>query len=483
MNIRTVLGPSLIAVVAACGSSKTPPGSGEAPGGSSGSFESGTPDPDSGPGGSFMGGDDSGTPSAALPRCTAAGQCVQSCSGTPTTISGTVYDPAGRNPLYGVVVFVPSSTPAPFPAGASCASCASLYTGDPIAFAVTDAAGRFRIQGAPDGANIPLVVQIGKWRRQLTLPSVPACATTEVPDGTLRLPRNRMEGDIPAIAISTGGADSLECLLGRIGIDASEYGPGPSSPARIHIYQGAGGANTSPSAQESYKALWDSKDDLQRYDVVLLSCEGDETAHMNQQALFDYATAGGRVFASHYHYAWFNTGPFGAENLAKWKTGGNTIADLDAVIETTLPNGQPFPRGQAMKDWLGNVGALVNGELPITVARHNADVSVANTASVPWIAADAKSEAPGATQYFSADTPFGAGAEACGRVVYSDLHVGGTSADYGFDGTHVPSGAIVPTGCKDARLSPQEDALEFMLFDLSACIAPPDEAPTLPVIR
>src|SRR6185437_5772934 len=146
------------------------------------------------------------------------------------------------------------------------------------------------------------------------------------------------------------------------GLDASEYGPGPSSPARIHIYRGAGGANTSPSAQESYVALWDSKDDLQRYDVVLLSCEGDETAHMNQQALFDYAAAGGRVFASHYHYAWFNTGPFAAENLAKWKTGGNTIDDLNAIIETTLPSGQPFPRGQAMKDWLGNVGALTNGE-------------------------------------------------------------------------------------------------------------------------
>ena len=221
-----------------------------------------------------------------------------------------------------------------------------------------------------------------------------------------------------------------------------------------------------------------------RYDVVLFSCEGHETANMNQQALFDYAAMGGRVFASHYHYAWFNTGPFGAANLAKWKTGGHTIADLKATIETTLPDGTPFPRGQALKDWLGGVGALVGGELPISFARHNANVTLANTPSVPWITADDQSDSAGATQYFSADTPLGtASGEACGRVVYTDLHVGAASADYGFDGTHVPGSAVVPDGCVDGKLSAQEDALEFMLFDLSACIQPPEQSPSLPIAR
>jgi hypothetical protein len=174
----------------------------------------------------------------------------------------------------------------------------------------------------------------------------------------------------------------------------------------------------------------------------------------------------------------------GAANLAKWKTGGQSVGDLQAEIATTLPDGRAFPRGEAMKAWLGNVGALVNGELPIQVARHNADVTLANAPSIPWITADAQSKAPGATEYFSVDTPLGtAPAEACGRVVYSDLHVGAASADYGFDGTHVPSDAVVPTGCVDAPLSSQESALEFMLFDLSACITPPDQSPSLPVTR
>ena len=64
----------------------------------------------------------------------------------------------------------------------------------------------------------------------------------------------------------------------------------------------------------------------------------------------------------------------------------------DSIL-TTLPNGQAFPRGIAMDAWLTNVGALgvagaPAGELPIVQARHNADVSAANTPSVPWIITD-----------------------------------------------------------------------------------------------
>ena len=185
--------------------------------------------------------DDGGA--ALLPRCiTATHQCVSSCaSGGETTLTGTVYDPAEKNPLYGIVVYVPSEPPAAIATGASCYSCGSLYTGNPIAVAVTDSAGNFTIHGVPDGANIPLVVQVGKWRMQYTLPSVTACQANDaggILKAKLKLPNNHQVGDIPSIAIATGGADSLECLLHRIGVDESEYGPGPTSPGRIHIFFG-----------------------------------------------------------------------------------------------------------------------------------------------------------------------------------------------------------------------------------------------------
>ncbi|HXN31787.1 MAG TPA: hypothetical protein VN894_08000, partial [Polyangiaceae bacterium] len=457
---------------------------------------------------------DSGSSSTAPSGCTSQGQCVNHgcANGGHTTISGTVYDPAGVNPLYNVAVYVPQSPPSPLPAGASCYTCQSLYTGGVVAGTLTDAAGNFSIVDAPTGSAVPLIVQIGKWRRQYTI-DVADCANT--PQPTLRLPANASEGDLPNIAVSTGGADSLECLLRRIGVDAGgntggtgEYVNGAGGGGHIHIFQGGtnapagingngngGGGATGASvpgatmaggSPASATALWTSGPAMQPYDIVLLSCEGGETASSNPQALNDYAGLGGRVFASHFHYSWFNQAPFAAYNLATWTRGTNNTGNINALIQTTLSDRvTPFPKGIAMQQWLTNVNALasVPPELPIQVSRHNADVSAANTPSTAWIVADPLAPSPGATQYFSWDMPVpNPTQQPCGRVVYSDLHVGAASADYGQGaGTqNVPAGAITPSGCANNSLSPQEKALEFMLFDLSSCLTPVSQKPQAP---
>jgi hypothetical protein len=405
-------------------------------------------------------------------------QCQQhECASGKTTISGKVYDPAGKNPLYNVAVFIPNSPLEPLALGASC-DCEKLYTGKPVVSTLTNAQGEFKLENAPDGADIPLVIQIGKWRRQFKIPSVAMCGETKLDDKLLRLPSNRMQGDMPRIAISTGSADTLECLLRRVGVDGSEYIGGAGGDNRIHIFQGSGmgnrmSPNTSPAAPMSSGALWPSKDELMKYDLVLLSCEGEETKGMNQQALHDYASAGGRVFASHFHYAWFNSGPYAAENLATWTPGSQSIGDIGGTIVTN------FPKGLALQQWLMNTGALQMGELPIQEARHNADVTMAHSVSQPWILANQAAKAPGATQYFSFNTPTDTmvgpdGKDYCGRVVFSDLHVGAAS----FDNPAMP----VPQSCSNVDLSPQEKALEFMLFDLSACVIPDDRPPAPPPI-
>ncbi|MGO9838217.1 MAG: hypothetical protein ACLP1X_28895 [Polyangiaceae bacterium] len=412
-----------------------------------------------------------GSPDAGIGIC----QCPQERT---TTVSGTVYDPANVNPLYNVAVYIPNAVTLPaLPQGVSCNPCSGEDV-NAVASAVTDAMGYFSISNAPDGANIPLVVQVGKWRMAYTLASIAPCQDNPQPDHSLRLPKNHTEGDLPNIAISTGAGDSLECLPLRMGVDADEYVGGAGGTGRIHVFTGYMGAATQGgTSPDPGSALWDSDKDIDPFDYVLLSCEEEETANMNQQVLLDYANSGGRVFASHFHYAWFNTGPFTtliSPPLAMWTPGAQPIGSISGNLVTTLPNGMPFPEGVAMNTWLGNVGALTSGELSIVDAFHNVDVGAANTYSETWVSADNHSSAPGGSEYFSFDTPVGSDVGKCGRVVYSDLHVSGgpgsgLNPDYPGSTT---GGGIVPNGCSTHPLTPQEQAIEFMMFDIAHCTVP-----------
>ncbi len=525
-----------VLVAPACGGSSSSPGFGSPGGGSSsgagvgsGSGTSsggsgGTPILGSGSGGGSGG---SGGPAAdgGIP-CPSGMQCNVSCSGGgTTTITGTILDPAGADPLYNVIAYVPSSPVGKLPSGvltgADKCSCSALLQGDPLVYGSSDTAGKFTISNAPVGTNIPLVIQVGKWRKQVTVTTT-ACQGADA--GKISLPKNATEGDIPDIAVSTGGADSLECLMRRIGLDATEYVPGWTQPGHVHIFNGsAGEQNPMTSAPDSTASLWDSTADLMKNDIVLLSCEGQEPAAAIPQNLEDYLNAGGRAFASHFHYAWFSGplqggGTYSAPadwgtNLAQWTGGGGgggggATATVGGTIVTTLTAGGAFPKGLALSQWLGNVNALggtvAANELPVAAPRYNANVTTEKP-SQSWIQLDPATDPTGAkapTLYFSFDTPVnapassdGGGPQYCGRAVFSGLHVGGASYDgvnctatggghggagngQGCNTGHVAA-APPPTGCDTAHpLSPQEKALEFMLFDLSACVIPENVPPT-----
>jgi hypothetical protein len=479
--------------------------------------------------------------------------------GGTTTLSGIVYDPAHKNPLYDVVVYVPNL---PIPLGAlthgvpSCASCSSLYLGSPVTATTTGTDGSFMLTNVPvpTSGNVPVVIQVGKWRRQFTWSGVNACnpnPASATVAALLQLPGKENSAgpvydDLPQIAVSTGGADSMECLFERIGFSTTEYTSGSGGTGHIHIFTGSSqGASTtagthnsavgpSGTAVVSKSNLWKTAADLDPYDIVILSCEGEETrgnaaggsagnglSTTDLQNLTSYATNGGRVFASHFHYAWFNqggAGTFGVDTLATWtpnadnpNTGYSTGAysgpiyndedggdSVNAKIITTYADGGVFPRGSAMKQWLGNVGALATNEAPtgelfISNPRFNVYVSPTDTASQAWLVPDNagyvyydENDNPqtlgNSTQYMSFDTPVGgtgdAGSPYCGRAVYSDLHVGAASGDYpGFESSGTP---VAPTNCEDVNLSAQEKALEFMLLDLASCVTGDTNLPTPP---
>jgi hypothetical protein len=480
-------------------------GTGTGGGGGSG----GVPSLDSGSGGSggtAGGGGDGGVP------CPPGLMCNVSCSGGKTTsVTGTVYDPALRNPLYNISIYVPAVplTPLPkgVPTGKDACSCGALYQSGAIVNTSTAVDGTFELKNVPVGSGVPLVIQVGKWRRQFKI-DVKACQDNAQPDKSLGLPNAVAAGDtddnLPDIAVSTGSADTLECLMTRIGLPSSEYVAGTGTTGHIHVYSGGsifGGAGAPetpamPGAPHSWTDLWASQSQLMPYDIVLLSCEGGETWKANPPALEAYLDAGGRAFASHYHYAWFS-GPIQSSqsytaptdwgtNLATWTGGSSSGGEpIGGVIDLTL-NGstKPFPKGVVLAQWLMNLGALGAGgvpstELSIYESRFNASVGPTNLSSQPWITADSSSGAGGyPTEYFSFDTPVGASA-VCGRAVFSDLHVSGDPS------THDKPLMAPPAKCATGPLSPQEKALEFMLFDLSSCVipdtvSPPDAGSPLP---
>ena len=415
---------------------------------------------------------------------------VHNCAGgAKTTLTGTVFAPNGTLPLYNATVFIPNGPLDEFTEGVACDRCDGVVSGNPIAIDQTGPDGKFTLLDVPSGTNIPLVIQLGRWRRVANIASVTACATEEVASVTTRLPKNSAMGHIPAMAIASGDADPFECLLLKIGLDKDEI-TAPTGSGRVHFYKATNkpGLDLSPSAP-SAKELYKSLDDLKKYDVVLLPCEGGEfdkskikdvVLDPNPLPLFEqYVNAGGRVFATHYSYAWltYANSPFNkiATPLdvdGQWPVGqkddyNNTIA---ADLVTT------FPKGADFASWLQFADAVSDpNKLNIDQGRHDV-TGVDPMYAQPWATYDftAKGSGPGAMHFtFNAplDPPKDAmgNPEYCGRVVFSDFHVTA--------GALIDNPKTFPSACKSDPMTDQEKALAFMLFDLSSCVQDDSQEP------
>ena len=416
-----------------------------------------------------------------------------------TSVSGTVYAPNGTLKLYGVDVYVPRSDPGPLAEGVQCNNCAIGLQGGSYAQTRTDENGHFVLEDVPATTNVPLVIQIGKWRRQITLPAVAACQDLALPVTDTRLPKDRSEGDLPQIAISTGAADALECLVYRLGIGATEFTT-PVGGGRVHMYSNVGLAaptaqppsfgrgsdrfnSTWPGGADAVfgdsRDLWASSTSLNPYDIVMLSCEGGQYATTKPQTAMDalesYADAGGRVFMSHWHNIWIG-GESGNlthgipdwQAVATWNYAAaqDELTQLDIVDETV-------PKGMSFATWLLNNGVPgPRGQLTISEPRYTCQ-SHDSMRGERWVYVDPLlSTPPGkvSVQDLLFTTPQNKLPEdRCGKVVFSDMHVSSGSVS-GSGTTGTTYAYPFPNGCSTSDLTPQEKALAFIFFDISSCV-------------
>jgi hypothetical protein len=462
--------------------------------------------------------------------CTGVCQQVPNCPpGTTTTLTGTVYDPAGNHPLYNALVYVPDnpSDPGlqPFPAGIACDVCGSTAAGNPLVTTFTAPDGTFTLSGVPVGPSIPLVVQLGRWRRQFTENIATSCGANSVPAKTLTMPKNHTEGDIPRIGVLTGGFDPMECVLRKMGVQDSEF-TDPGGAGHINFYLAAQPTvppnpfdpfgNVCPPNPYGYGAQIDNatpnqstlfgtsggKPTIDQYDLVVLACEGyEENVQGNWANLGAYTSAGGRVFMTDFAYDWMaqtkactNKNQCGAggncsqgfclnPNNATENPAYTGVATWDTLQN---PQGSPEtgtidlvnnPKGASFEKWLEIVGVSTpgSGTVSLNPVFHNSDSVTAPTQR--WLYWG------GATPiHFTFNTPVGAAsASQCGRVVFSDWH----ADTLGFSGNYPSCPFVLPTTapyyshgmtfpgeCDNNPMTPQEAILEFMLFDLTACVQP-----------
>ncbi len=440
-----------------------------------------------------------GTPGV-CPGSTGVGGCtnlqcqVATCTGTATTsLSGIVYDPAGKVPLYNVTVYVPNAALASIPEGVSCDKCSAQVSGQPIAAALTDATGAFHLTGVPSGTNIPLVMQVGKWRRQVAIPTVTSCVDNKLTDVNLtRLPRTQAEGHMPKIALTTGGSDAIECFLREIGIADSEFTV-PTGTGRVNLYVGGDAAMGKGQGTSSYSAalggaafpdaqtLWSNVDKLLGYDILMHSCEGGQYPDAKKPYIANikrYADSGGRIFNDHLHFYWLRNGP------SPWPTTAvylGTLSDLPSPVTATIDT--TFPKGAAFGQWMSNTGATATpGSIALYGSQHSVQSTMAPT-SQQWLYTPASGSIQRSVQYLTINTPVEATADnQCGRVVLTDIHVKEAPPPSGGSKDDSDPTKPFPTGCKATSLSGQAKALEFLFFNLSACIQPDTSMPEPPVV-
>ena len=469
-----------------------------------------------------------GTPASCTGLCLQQQTCV---GGGTTSIEGYVTSPNGVLPVPNAVVYVPNGAVAAFLTGVQCENCATA-SGNPLVSTTTDANGHFLLPNMPVSTpgkvvNIPVVVQLGRWRKQLTIQTT-ACVNNLVPpvggaaaNLTAALPATKAEGDIPLTAISTGGVDGLECVFRKMGVADGEFTAGTGT-GRIRLYQDNGAMIAAGSPKAAI--LYGTQAEIDKYDAVIFGCVGGEQVKNNAQltAVKNYANKGGRVFSTHYSYVWLNTAATWGGTANKWapdtQAWNSTAApgSLSAMVDTSFPKGllfstwlqapvapvsatyaPPYPAVDGL--YLGITSpptlALTEPRKDIQPTAPNVSTSGIIAPAQRWIYAtdDNNKNCAGGANCKSGVCTAG---KCVGSVIFdpgNDPAPQDAPLHYTFNtdttkpaaqqcgrvlysdfhvSVGVTAGKVFPSECNASPLTSQEKVLAYMLFDLASCVSP-----------
>jgi hypothetical protein len=395
------------------------------------------------------GGTPDGGTGADAPGCVGL-QCDQvTCpAGGTTRLVGTVVapTPVDPDPVPNAVVYVPNEAVQPFPQGVECSTCGSPLSGAPLVQAYSNTDGTFSIDNMPVGADVPVVIQLGRWRRQVRV-AIEACVDNALPAEASHLPHRQSEGDIPKMALVTGQLDALECTLAKI-IDPAEL-TAPGGSGRVHLYRRNG--NDLPSPLPGRESLLADLSTLMQYDAVLLPCPSHEAYTATEaENLRAYADLGGRILNTHGGGFWLFEPAVAYPGLVAFNNQPDPDVDF-GTVDTS------FPKGEIFADWLMLIGATATyAQIPIAAPQWFVDGVSAPAQS--WVA----TTGPTTIQHLTFNTPVEVAPEnQCGRVLFSNFHVGSSTGP-----------GLYPDSCIAGPLTPDEQLIEFMLFDVTACVQP-----------
>lgn len=391
-----------------------------------------------------------GADATPVDACSGIGCMVTSCASQgkpPTSLSGTVHTPDGALPVYNALVYIPTAALDPIGDGPASPACAS---GAPLMHAFTDIGGHFKLDNVPTVPNLRLVVQVGKWRREVTIAEVADCQELALPFEVTRLPKNSSEGHLPLIAVSTGAAESLECVGRSLGISDSEHTLGTGA-GRIHLYAGDGSTTTMLGADplEPVTALYGR---MAQYDMLLFSCDGRPITRPPTvvQGLLDYVNARGWVWLSHFHASWVAP-PTPFPQFATFNLNGTAMppSPITARIDNLTP------RGQAFAAWMATVGASPQPGLVSIENGRNTCLGIDAAIAERQIYFDPSVSAGLSGVQLLTWAP-GSG----GRLLFSDIHLQ----------QPLSTQSTFPAECQPGALTPQGKSIAFQLFDQPTCV-------------